>query len=61
MDWSQSLRLIAPEETLSIASLVLLLIAAWGGDKASRLVSILAVAALVAAGCLVAPALCGGA
>jgi NADH-quinone oxidoreductase subunit N len=61
MDWSQSLRLIAPEETLSIAGLVLLLIAAWGGDKASRLISILAVAALVAAGALAAPALCGGA
>ena len=61
MDWSQSLRLIAPEETLSIAGLVLLLVAAWGGDKASRLISILAVAALVAASALVAPALCGGA
>ncbi|TCM22219.1 NADH dehydrogenase subunit N [Novosphingobium sp. PhB165] len=61
MDWSQSLRLIAPEETLSFASLVLLLIAAWGGDKAARLISVLAVAALVAAGVLVAPALCGGA
>ncbi|AXB76498.1 NADH-quinone oxidoreductase subunit NuoN [Novosphingobium sp. P6W] len=59
MDWSQSLRLIAPEETLSIAGLVLLLIAAWGGDKASRLISILAVAALVGAMALVAPALCG--
>lgn len=61
MDWSQSLRLIAPEETLSVAGLVLLLVAAWGGDKASRLISILAVAALVAAGVLVAPALCAGA
>ncbi len=61
MDWSQSLRLIAPEETLSIAGLVLLLVAAWGGDKASRLISILAVAALVAASAIVAPALCGGA
>jgi len=61
MDWSQSLRLIAPEETLSIAGLILLLIAAWGGDKASRLISILAVAALVAATAIVAPALCSGA
>ncbi|EIZ80273.1 NADH dehydrogenase I subunit N [Novosphingobium sp. Rr 2-17] len=61
MDWSQSLRLIAPEETLSIAGLILLLVAAWGGDKASRLISILAVAALVAAGAFAAPALCGGA
>ena len=61
MDWSHSLRLIAPEETLSIAGLVLLLISAWGGDKASRLISILAVTALVGATFLVAPALCGGA
>ena len=61
MDWSHSLRLIAPEETLSVVGLVLLLVAAWGGDKASRLISILAVAGLVAAGFLVAPALCHGA
>jgi len=61
MDWSHSLRLVAPETLLSISGLVLLLIAAWGGDKASRLISILAVAALVAAGFLVAPALCAGA
>ncbi|GGY96310.1 NADH-quinone oxidoreductase subunit NuoN [Novosphingobium colocasiae] len=61
MDWVQSLRLIAPEETLSIVGLVLLLVAAWGGDKAARLISILAVAALVAATFMVAPALCGGA
>jgi NADH-quinone oxidoreductase subunit N len=60
MDWSQSLRLIAPEETLSIAGLILLLVAAWGGDKSARLISILAVAALAAAAFLVAPALCGG-
>ncbi|SFG32140.1 NADH dehydrogenase subunit N [Novosphingobium sp. CF614] len=61
MDWSQSLRLIAPEESLSLAGLVLLLVAAWSGDKAARLISILAVAALAAAAVLVAPALCGGA
>ncbi|MBW8753305.1 MAG: NADH-quinone oxidoreductase subunit NuoN [Sphingomonadales bacterium] len=61
MDWSASLRLTAPEELLSFAGLVLLLVAAWGGDKASRLISILSVAALVGAAVLVAPALCGGA
>ena len=61
MDWSTSLRLIAPEELLSVAGLVLLLVAAWGGDKASRLISIVSVAALVGAGVLVAPALCTGA
>ncbi|MBC2661350.1 NADH-quinone oxidoreductase subunit NuoN [Novosphingobium flavum] len=61
MDWSQSLRLIAPEETLSVAGLILLLVAAWAGDKAARAISIAAVAALVAAMALVAPALCNGA
>ncbi|MDE8654174.1 NADH-quinone oxidoreductase subunit NuoN [Novosphingobium album (ex Liu et al. 2023)] len=61
MDWLQSLRLIAPEETLSIAGLVLLLVAAWGGDKAARLISVASVAALVGAAFLVMPALCGGA
>jgi len=61
MDFSQSLRLIAPEETLSVAGLVLLLVAAWAGDKAARAISVLSVAALVAAAFLVAPALCSGA
>ncbi|HEY6869819.1 MAG TPA: NADH-quinone oxidoreductase subunit NuoN [Novosphingobium sp.] len=61
MDWSQSLRLIAPEETLSLAGLVLLLVAGWAGDKGSRAISIAAVAALVGAMALVAPALCNGA
>jgi len=60
MDLAHSLRLIAPEETLSIASLVLLLVAAWSGDKASRLISIVAVAVLVGCMALVAPALCNG-
>ena len=60
-DLSHSLRLVATEELLSLAGLVLLLIAGWSGDKASRLVSILAVAALAAAAFMVAPALCAGA
>ena len=61
MDWSHSLRLAAPEELLSVAGLILLLVAAWAGDKASRAISIVAVAVLVACGFLVAPALCSGA
>jgi NADH-quinone oxidoreductase subunit N len=61
MDWSHSLRLVAPETLLSISGLVLLLAAAWGGDKLSRAISVLAVAALFGAAFLVAPALCGGA
>jgi len=61
MDWSTSLRLIAPEELLSVSGLVFLLIAAWGGDKASRAITWLSVAVLAVAAYLVAPALCGGA
>lgn len=48
MDIARSLALTAPEVLISISGLVLLLIAAWGGDKASRLISILAVAVLAA-------------
>ena len=61
MNLQQSLWLVAPEEVLSLAGLALLLVAAWGGDKASRLISILCVAALAAAAFMVAPALCSGA
>lgn len=61
MDLAQSLSLVAPEGLLSISGLLLLLVAAWAGDKASRGISIAAVAALLAAGFLVAPALCSGA
>ena len=61
MDWGHSLRLVAPEELLSVSGLVLLLVAAWAGDKASRSISIVAVAVLTACGFLVAPALCNGA
>ena len=59
-DFQHSLALVAPEQVLSVAGLVLLLAAAWAGDKASRLISILAVATLVGAMVLVAPALCAG-
>jgi NADH-quinone oxidoreductase subunit N len=61
MDFAHSLRLIAPEETLSVAALILLLVSAWSGDKAARLISILSVAVLVGCMFLVAPALCSGA
>ncbi|MCC6828994.1 MAG: NADH-quinone oxidoreductase subunit NuoN [Novosphingobium sp.] len=60
MDLSHSLRLIAAEELLSVSGLILLLASAWAGDKASRAISIAAVAALAAAAFLTAPALCGG-
>ncbi len=61
MDLFRSLMLVLPEEVLSLSGLALLLVAAWGGDKASRLISILCVAALAGAAFMVAPALCSGA
>jgi NADH-quinone oxidoreductase subunit N len=57
MDFTRSLILIAPEELLCVAGLILLLVAAWAGDKASRPISIAAIVALAAAAVLVAPAL----
>ena len=60
MELSRSLMLLAPELLLAVTGLVLLLAAAWGGDKAARGISIAAVTALAAAGFLTAPALCGG-
>ncbi len=61
MDFAHSLRLILPEEILSVGGLVLLLAAAWLGDKASRAISIAAVAVLAAAAAFTAPVLCDGA
>lgn len=61
MELQSSLALVAPEIVLSVAALILLLVAAWAGDKAARAISVASVAALVAAGFLVAPALCNGA
>ena len=60
MDWSHSLRLIAPEELLTVAGLILLLVAGWAGDKASRLISVLSVAALVGAALAIAQQLQAG-
>jgi NADH-quinone oxidoreductase subunit N len=61
MDWSVSLRLVAPEVTLSVAGLVLLLAAAWAGDRASKAITWISVAILAIAAVLVAPALCSSA
>ncbi|MEY2944074.1 MAG: hypothetical protein RLY97_2088, partial [Pseudomonadota bacterium] len=58
MDWANSLRLMAAEDLLSASGLVLLLWAAWGGDKASRLITWAAVATLTLAAILSCPALC---
>lgn len=57
MDFAHSFALIAPELLLTGAGLVLLLVAAWGGDKAARPVAIAAAAALFAAGFLLVPGL----
>ncbi|HEY6815150.1 MAG TPA: NADH-quinone oxidoreductase subunit NuoN [Croceibacterium sp.] len=61
MDFAASLALIVPEIVLSLSGLALLLVAAWGGDKASSAISILACVALGACFFLVAPAVCAGA
>ncbi|WP_284125593.1 NADH-quinone oxidoreductase subunit NuoN [Parerythrobacter aestuarii] len=61
MDLQNSLSLILPELVLSLSGLVLLLVAAWAGDKSSRLVSILAAVALGAAAVITVPALTSGA
>jgi len=57
MDFVHSLIAVSAEELLSGASLVLLLVAAWGGDKACRAISIAAFAVLVGAAAIALPAL----
>jgi NADH-quinone oxidoreductase subunit N len=59
MDLNQSLALVRPELVLSFSSLALLLIAAWRQD-AGRFVSILSVAALVAASVFTGQIFCAG-
>lgn len=57
MDFAPSFALVLPELVLSGAGLVLLLVAAWGGDKAARQIAIAAAAALFVAGILIVPGL----
>jgi NADH-quinone oxidoreductase subunit N len=61
MDWMHSLQLTAPEELLSLYGLLLLLVAAWRGDRAARGITWVASATLAVAAVMVAPALCAGA
>jgi NADH-quinone oxidoreductase subunit N len=61
MSLVDSLWLVLPEEVLSAAGLVLLLVAAWFGDKSAKAVTVLACLALAAAFALVAPGVCVGA
>ena len=60
MDFAASLSLIVPELVLSVSSLVLLLAAAWMGDKASQLISTIACVVLAVCFVLVAPSVCAG-
>ena len=60
MDMASSIGLMAPEILLGVAGLVLLLVAAWAGQRANHAISVAGVAVLVACAALVAPALCAG-
>ena len=57
MDFAPSFALVAPELLLTGAGLALLLVAAWGGDKAARLIAIAGAAALFGAGLMLVPGL----
>ncbi|TAD85518.1 MAG: NADH-quinone oxidoreductase subunit N, partial [Sphingomonadales bacterium] len=57
MDFAASFPLVLPELLLISAGLVLLLVAAWGEDKAARLIAIAAAAALFGAGIMLVPGL----
>ena len=59
MDFATSLSLAKPEMVLSFSALALLLLAAWRSED-GRLISVLSVAALVAAAIFAGQALCAG-
>jgi NADH-quinone oxidoreductase subunit N len=61
MDFAASLSLMVPELVLSISGLVLLLAAAWMGDKASQTISAISCAVLAVCFVLLAPSVCAGA
>ena len=61
MDFVASLTLITPEIILSVSGLVLLLVAAWAGDRASTLITLLSCLVLAVCFAIVAPAVCAGA
>ena len=61
MDFAASLALVAPEIVLSLSGLVLLLVAAWAGDRSASAISVLGCVALGACFFLVAPVVCSGA
>ena len=55
MDFAASFALIRPELMLAGAGLILLLCAAWGGDRMARLIAIAAASVLFAAGIVLVP------
>ncbi len=57
MDFSASFLLVMPELVLTAAGLILLLAAAWGGDKAARGISIVASLVFFAVGLMLVPSL----
>jgi NADH-quinone oxidoreductase subunit N len=57
MNWMQSISLAAPETLLTVYGLILLLVAAWAGDKASWAITWASAAALALCAFMVAPAL----
>jgi NADH-quinone oxidoreductase subunit N len=61
MDFAASLALVAPEIVLSVSGLLLLLVAAWAGDRAATVISVAGCLVLAACFALVAPAVCAGA
>jgi NADH-quinone oxidoreductase subunit N len=57
MNILSSLGLVVSEEVLSVVGLILLLVSAWGGDKAARSITIAAIAILAVVAILAVPSL----
>ncbi|RYD53971.1 MAG: NADH-quinone oxidoreductase subunit NuoN [Sphingomonadales bacterium] len=61
MSYSMQLMMVLPELVLSLGAILLMLVAAWGGQQSTRLVSWAAIAVLIGAGvALAGPASAGG-
>lgn len=61
MDYSTQLLMSLPELVLAVGAILLMLVAAWGGQASTKLVSWTAVAVLIGAGiALTGPASAGG-
>jgi NADH-quinone oxidoreductase subunit N len=61
MDYSLQLLMTLPELVLAVGAIILMLVAAWGGNPSTKLVSWVAIAVLIGAGiALMGPASSGG-